>query len=441
MMHKKIGIWGFGTVGKSALTYLAQEGNRCTVLDKRNLSQDEKILLTKHNAAYLPEEQLDYFFLHNDYIFASPGIDINPYTTRTSFLCELDLFASAWHKPIIAVTGTVGKTSTTTLLGNLLAQTMHVAVGGNIGTAMLSFVPEQQQYDCAILELSSWQLEHAKPWAPDIAIWTNFSANHLDRHHTMHAYFNAKLQIMLHQTEQQTAVLPLSLREHIAPLNIASKKIWITDIQQDCILHENEYLLYCTDEDIVLQSHEKLLRLGPTSLLPHDTFIQNALCAVAVLHTLALPIDLLSTTSVSIEHRLELVGKKNSILFYNDSKSTVPESTLAAVRQCAKKNIVLIVGGLSKGVDRSQLIQSLPPIKKVICFGKEAQMLHEMCTMHGVQACATPTLDQAFVCAVETAADDDIVLLSPAGSSFDLYTDYAQRGKHFKQLVYDLINN
>ena len=152
-MHKQyIGIWGFGVVGKSALSYFTKQGATCTLFDKRTLTSEEHALLAQHDAIYLPEQDIEHFFSEQTGIIASPGIDINPYKDRAHFICELDIFAPAWKRPLITVTGSVGKTSTTTLIGKLFNET-RVAVGGNIGIPMLSFIEHQEQYDYAVLEL------------------------------------------------------------------------------------------------------------------------------------------------------------------------------------------------------------------------------------------------------------------------------------------------
>jgi UDP-N-acetylmuramoylalanine--D-glutamate ligase len=436
--NKKIGIWGFGTVGKSALNYFAERGNRCTILDKRELSLEEQSLLAKHQATYLSEDKLDYFFSHHDLVFASPGIDINLYKNRAHFICELDVFTSTWHKPIIAVTGTVGKTSTTTLLGNLLQERMRVAVGGNIGTPMLTFLEQKNAFDCAVLELSSWQLEHAQSFTPDIAVWTNFFPNHLDRHKTLNAYFHAKLRILLHQTATQTAIIPFSMYDQLAPLKLPSRKIWIHNEKTTCMpeLPAHEQMLFIRKNNIIIKNRTSELVLGSLDTRAHFTYVQNTLCAAAVLHVLNLPFELLTHTTISVEHRLEKLPSKNAITFYNDSKATVPESTLAAVAQCKDKSVILFLGGLSKGIDRSLLIRDLPRnIKEVICFGKEAEHLQALCVAQKFNCTAFNVLEPAVEHALQIAAENDIVLFSPAGSSYDLYTDYAERGKHFKQLI------
>lgn len=440
MSKSKIGIWGFGAVGKAALTYLAAQGNQCIITDKRTLIESEHSLLAQHQASYMPQEQLDTFFAAVDAICASPGIDINPYKDRAHFICELDLFVPAWHKPLVAITGTIGKTSTTTLLAQTLQQTLRVAVGGNIGIPMLTLLEQQATCDLAVLELSSWQLEHALPFSPDIAVCTNFFPNHLDRHITMQAYFQAKLRIFLHQTATQTAILPLSLYERIAPLGLAARKIWIDDTNGICmpLLGQNESLLHIKDDAILLTSSTETLFLAHVSALTSGTYLHNALCTLAVLHVLHLPTECIAHTHIAVEHRLEKVGTHNTITFYNDSKATVSESTCAALAQFSNaSSITLFLGGISKGVDRSNFIKTLAHRKNlnIVCFGKEAAQLQSFCTHSGITCASFDTLDQAFAHAVQHAQPEEILLFSPAGASHDLYTDYCARGAHFKSLV------
>ena len=442
--QKKIGIWGFGTVGKSALIYFSGLNISCTVLDKRALTEEEHGLLQKHHATYLSEQDIENFFSITDIIFASPGIDINPFKHRSHFICELDLFTTAWHKPLIAVTGTIGKTSTTTLLANILQKQMHIAVGGNIGTPMLQFLEKQASYDYALLELSSWQLEHAQQLKPDIAVWTNFYPNHLDRHHTTEAYFHAKLPILRDQTASQIAVLPLSLRSQITPFNRSSQKIWFTDttLTSHQEFEANESILYIENDLVMIKNNHTKRALIEINMLPNFTYLQNMLSTIAVLYTLNLPVELLMQSNLSIEHRLEKISACSDIIFYNDSKATVPDATLAALTQFKYRQVTLLLGGLSKGVDRSYLIQSLPPqVKRVICFGKEAEQLQTFCALQKIEGYAFASLEPAVACAIEHAKPEEIILLSPAGSSYDLYADYTERGRHFKKLVADYIKD
>src|SRR5579885_1682266 len=158
--HKKIGIWGFGIVGKAALPYLASAQAHITVMDKRSLSAEELNQLTTHNAQFITQDHIHQFLSEHDLILPSPGIDLRPYTQwNHKWIGELDIFYTFWKKPIIAITGTVGKTTTTHILAHVLSKAgKKVALGGNIGTGMLNLL-KQTDADYAVLEISSFQLE------------------------------------------------------------------------------------------------------------------------------------------------------------------------------------------------------------------------------------------------------------------------------------------
>jgi UDP-N-acetylmuramoylalanine--D-glutamate ligase len=408
--NKKIGIWGFGSVGKSALSFLSNLGNTCQIMDNRALNNNEIECINSYNASFLSQNSIESFFNNNDYILASPGIDIAPYKKQAIFMCELDIFCHFWQKPIIAITGTVAKTTITTILGDLLNKKMHALVGGNIGTPMLDLIEKQHEADIIILELSSWQLEYAKNFKPDIAMITNIYPNHLDRHKTMEDYSKAKLNICINQTEQQTVILPSVLKSTIEQYSTQSKKIWISEK---------------TDNTI-----------DPTIKLPTCTFAQNWFFIIEVLKQLHLPISLIEHYEIQIEHRLEYIGTFNNISFYNDSKSTTPASTLAALQQFDPTKTVLFIGGLSKGIDRSSFIEQLPSnLFYTICFGQEAEHLKQLCDLQHLPSIAFDNLHSAFKHSISIAKPKNIILFSPAGSSFDLYENYQKRGNHFKQLV------
>ncbi len=406
--NKKVGIWGFGLVGKSALNYLTKMNNTCQILDNRPLTPDELNLINHSGGTFVSQNKIDQLMRNNDYIIASPGIDITPYYNKEQFICELDIFGHQWKKPIIAITGTVGKTTITTILGNILSKKYKVAIGGNIGTPMLDLLERQNEVDFVILELSSWQLEYAQHFRPFIAIISNIFPNHLDRHKTMHHYVKAKLHILRNQTQKDVAILPISLKATLGNFNTKAKKKWI----------ENQTTNFSNDIK-----------------LPEETFRQNWQIILATLDTLELPYKLIEGINPSIEHRLEYVGTFNQVTYYNDSKSTTPASTSAAINKFKNKNIILILGGLSKGIDRSSLIRQLPPnIKHVICFGKESKKLKMLCSQQK-SASAFDNLEQALLFCQELSNSNDIVLFSPSGASFDLYKNYKKRGEHFKQVI------
>ncbi len=447
----KIGIWGFGRVGTSVVSHLHPQGYRLMVLDNRTLSPEEKQYLAKKQIPALGQQDLHRFLTENDRIVPSPGIDLRPHEAyKDKWLSELDLFAQVWHKPYIAITGSVGKTTVTHLLGHLLQKSgLRVANGGNIGLAMLNLIPQQDSVDCAVLEVSSFQLEWCRQFAPDLAIWTNFYPNHLDRHSSCQEYFDAKAVILKHQRAGQQALLPLALAEQLSSSPTSKKHFFsLTPPTEQELASLKVPLFFLRDTSVLCASatagaktsaHTELViaQLSPTVL--EITFAQNWLVLCAALHLQGISCAALESwvSEVSLPaHRLEKVATSTGIDFYNDSKATTPQSTLAAVQKLSERPILLFLGGLSKGINRSDLIQALAHrVKTIYCFGKEAPQLAEFCKKYGILCEQFTTLDAAFSAATAQAQAGDQLLFSPAGSSFDLFANYEERGAYFKNLV------
>lgn len=446
----KIGIWGFGVVGQSLLKYLAgQQACELLVYDSKDLSDNALIKACQGRVV----GDLQAFLDQCDLIFPSPGVDLAAYQTcQAKFKSELDLFYQNWHKPIIAITGTLGKTTLTTLLATILNQADIKTVGaGNVGLAMCDIL--ESGYEQVVLELSSFQLEQACDFAPDLAIWTNFYPNHLDRHKTLVAYAHAKFQIFLKQNRAQIALIPISLLGELSKLGLN-----VLDLNSQIYLFGSEHEGTLIDE---LSNDLKsalagifIVRAGKVLLLTDfvrqqgvtiadldyfkqiDTYAINLviLAAVCYLRQVVLPANLVFE---AIAHRVEkFYTSANRIDFYNDSKSTVGQATLAAVNKLAGRPIILFLGGLSKGVNRASLIQDLVgKVKFVICFGAEASQLHAMCQANDINSVQFDILEPALDYCLRIACAGDQVLFSPSGASFDLFNDYVQRGEIFKKLV------
>ncbi len=450
-MQQKIGVWGFGIGGKSVVSYLHNEGYSIEVMDKNPLSFDEFEFLNTRSITYLPEAQKDRFFQENSIIIPSQGIDLRPYNEyRRKWLPELDLFFKATQKPIIGVTGTIGKTSVVYLLEKVLRHyDKHYALGGNVGRGMLDLIACEKDTYGSLLELSSWQLEYTSSFAPELAIWTNLYPNHLDRHDTFEHYFQAKFQILKRQQATDKALVPWELRDLlIAQPELAHRALCffsslaLPDEQLARIRPQDT--LYMPDHTGILticnlNHKKKLLSLNE---LPKISYASNWLLIAATCHMLNLSVEHLSSlTAIELPpHRLEYVATHNGIAFYNDSKATIPEATLAALKALSKKPILLLVGGLSKGIDRAPAFKLFSKyVTKVFCFGAEANSLLLACTQAGIKAEAFSTLVDAFYAVNSQARPDDQVLLSPGGSSFDLFKNHQERGDYFKQLVNALI--
>jgi UDP-N-acetylmuramoylalanine--D-glutamate ligase len=471
----KFGIAGFGVVGKSVLKFIqtslgkttlatlknSDESLQVLIRDDRKPSEIENLLIKDANAKFFhgDEISLETLVKECDFTLTSPGLDIEECQKHSDKLfCELDLFQLSFHKPVIGITGTLGKTTTTKLTSKLLELKYKVAVGGNIGIGMLDLTQQQDKCDLAVLELSSFQLRLNKKFAPDFAIWTNFYPNHLDLHSNAEDYFDSKFKLFEHQNKNQTAIFSASLLESEFGSRLLQK---ISKLKSHiCIVSEtqlsdnvikkipcSEITLFFADQNLFYkvqcknhknQTPELIFDLAK---LPPITFLPNWLQIIAMLHLNK--IDLrqleayLATTSkqdlVSDHHnRVEHFATINGVDFYNDSKSTVIQATEAAVKMLISQNrpIFLILGGLNKGVDRSPLmatLKAIKQIKQIYCFGPNCS---DFCNANYFA-----TLEELLVDLKTKIQYNDIVLFSPAGTSFDFFKNYEHRGEVFKDLV------
>ena len=416
---KKVGIWGFGKTGQSVLSFLSSQGAECIVMDSNPLNTFQEELIKNHNAQAIGIEFSSQFIEACDFIVPSQGVDLTPYLEHPDahkFVSEVDLFQQFVKTPIIAITGSAGKTTTTTLLAQLLNLFGKRAIAaGNIGKPMLDVLDEQNKYNYIVLELSSTQLEHAKQFAPDIAAILNIFPNHLDRHIDMPSYLKAKGKLLKFQSEDQIVFLPMDFIDVFWQLVGKQKVTWIGNDTYADITKK----LY----DVCPEQNWQII----LSILEHLGFEPEKV--IKLKEKLQVP-----------AHRIEFITTHNGADFYNDSKSTLPESTLQAVNQFKGKQIILFLGGLSKGVDRSELVAQLPNnIKHIICFGKEAKQLHAWCQDAVIPSSAHNTLEDGFKMALKKLEPNDVVLFSPSGSSFDLFKNYEERGKQFKSLVLPLL--
>jgi UDP-N-acetylmuramoylalanine--D-glutamate ligase len=445
----RVGIWGFGTVGKSALSFFRQRDFFTQVYDTRALTESEIALITTAGATYAPQDALMAFLEHNDQILVSPGVDLRQHEQfKHKWLTELDLLQQEFHKPVVAITGSVGKTSVTHLLSQVLsASGLRVWTGGNIGTGMLDVVALAENVDVAVLEVSSFQLEHCKTFAPTVALWTNLSANHLDRHGTMESYCAAKKNIFAHQTTNQHAIVPLALQEQFLPHTgkntlhffaaqpaqekpFDNKSSTFSFIKNNCVIRHGDNKNQPYSDSVQSLVHNL------ATLTYQENALIIALAADLITKLLGRQLNPNLHNATLPPHRLEHVATIDGISFYNDSKSTAPAPTIAAVQKFADKPILLLLGGFKKGVDRAPLIAAVKDkVKMIYAFGAErddiASKADEQCA-----ACKSfATLEEAFSACVLDAQTGDTVLLSPAGSSFDLFKNYEERGNRFKQLV------
>ncbi|HEV2601874.1 MAG TPA: UDP-N-acetylmuramoyl-L-alanine--D-glutamate ligase [Candidatus Babeliales bacterium] len=451
--NKKIGIWGFGVTGQSILRYFSNQQNSNNIIEvfeqKAVTAQQNNVIVTAGASLFQSSDPLQ-FIEHNDLIIASPGINKDPYLQYANkFITEVDLFYTHYQYPIVAITGATGKTSITHLLGQLCTFAgLKTDVGGNIGTGMLDLITHDRA-DLCILELSSFQLEYATRFAPDLAIITNLYENHLDRHQTMDRYFEAKSHIMTQQTNDQMALLPLSLITRCNGVKTQSIRhffSWDLSTESELLkqLEPQDGLFFVRNNTVIFRRYNQEQDVIATTKFPALSLKENWLIIVSALHLLNIPVSVIAQAADQLvlpAHRLEKVITKNGITFYNDSKSTTPQATLAAVNALQNRPIHLLLGGLGKGVDRAPLIAQLKGlVHSIYCFGGEADELYRLCGQVGVPAYHAGTLEESFDLCMQQAKSGDQILLSPAGASYDLFKDYQERGEAFKHMAIDYGN-
>lgn len=446
--NKKIGIWGFGVVGSSALTFFDQ----FNCLSIEILNNTSVVLPQTNNQAFATrqdQQSILNFFENNDIILVSPGIPLHEYQSYApKLISELDIFYHHNKIPTIAITGSLGKTTITHLLTNILQKmNRKVIAAGNIGYPMLKVISKQptEQFDMIVLELSSFQLQQSQFHSPNLAIITNIYDNHLDHHKSMDEYIQAKFNSIKYQNSNQKALIPLELAtlvhtklpdHHTINFFCANKPTQ----EQLSKLTPNTSIYYLDQDRIYKIVNQITTQLLDIRQLPAITFQTNFLIIVAALDIQNISVQSIQEIITGLDipdHRLQKIASHQGSDFYNDSKSTVWQATLQAVNSMPQdKPIKLFLGGLSKGADRAPLLHALHGKNiEVYAFGKEAQELGVICQNLNLAYATHDTLQDSFTTCVKNITQPSSILFSPAGSSYDLFDNYIDRGQHFINMV------
>ena len=457
-------IVGMGATGLSCARFLSSAGISFDMWDTRTELKNQQDIRAEFADSELILGELDGERLSAyDELIVSPGIAIAEPAIQqatqngTRIRGDVDVFAEyvnrnnqdeTHYKPVIAVTGSNGKSTVVTLVGEILAaQGKKPAVCGNIGLPVLDVLREEEKYDCYVVELSSFQLETTHHLAADAACVLNLSEDHMDRYANMMAYHQAKHRIFqgcrsvvvnrddtLTQPLVSDAMPTISFGQH-APDNAQGRKKQFALRLQD----GQEYIGY--EEQLLLTTSEMKIKGRHNAL--------NAMAAMALVTSIKSPgfaiqpVDMLSAIKefAGLPHRCAWVGEVNGISYYNDSKGTNVGSTLAAIDGLgsAKKNIVLIAGGVGKDQDFEPLNDSCAQfVKQLVLFGRDRELIAAACQSQVGKIDQVDSLRKALNCANEKASVGDIVLFSPACASFDQFENYVQRGFVFEQLVAEL---
>ena len=447
--NKKVVVIGFGKSGRSAAQWLSKKGASVTISERKSLDdlpREQVLAMRELGVEFENGEHRLETFVKADLIVTSPGVplDIDPLEAARvkgiPIKGEMQLAVDYLDIPIIAVTGTNGKSTVTCLIGDMIFGAGHKAfVGGNIGTPLTDYLLGRDSADYAVLEVSSFQLDIMESFSPDIAILLNISPDHLDRYKSYDDYIRSKLKMVAHQRKNQFAILNNddNLLRKTEPSGDGKVLRYGLESANDLEAFVDGEMLFTQIPGQEPQS----FNLNNSSL-PGIHNRENLMAGVLAGIILDLDQDSIQRTIdefKGLPHRLEWLRKINNIDFYNDSKATNIDAALRAVKSFDRP-IVLIAGGRHKGADYLPLTEGARGrVKHAVLLGEARELLEQ--AFRSVCPCTlVEDMTQAVELASSLAQPGDVVLLSPACSSFDMFQDYVQRGEVFRTIVKGLSN-
>jgi UDP-N-acetylmuramoylalanine--D-glutamate ligase len=454
LANKKIVIVGLGRTGLAVARFLARAQASVIITDTADESALESPLETIRElgiktelGAHRPET-----FENADLIVISPGVPhtIEPIVKAQSrgirVIGEIELASCYIDTPIVAVTGTNGKTTTTELIGAMLHSSgRKVFVGGNIGNPLIRYADTEESVDVVVAEISSFQLDTIENFRPTVSVLLNISADHLDRYAGMAAYIESKGRIFKNQKPEDIAILNGSdPRVRALGANIECKKLLYPaplENEAGALLNDGRVQLKVKNTDIF--DHLKLngtpLKAAAGGLLgKHNqentcAAMLAALASGATIEGVQIALDQFQGSA----HRLERVATINRVDFFNDSKATNVDAVDRAL-ECFQQPVVLIMGGRDKGSDFTILREKVQKhAKSLVVMGEAADRIQAAFRQITSVARAS-SMQDAVTEAYQAAAPGDVVLLSPGCASFDMYENYGQRGDDFRQAVHSL---
>lgn len=449
---QKVAFIGTGVSHTELITKFCEKGIQVTVLDKRSADKFQETYdkLSALGVQFiLGEDYLDAL-TQFDVVFRTPGMYFNhPALVKAReagviITSEMEVFFDLCPCKIYAVTGSDGKSTSTTLIAEILAasgKTVHK--GGNIGRALLPIIEDIREDDVAVVELSSFQLISMRK-SPDVALITNITPNHLDVHGTMEEYTQCKVNLIAHQNAFSRAVLNYDNKgtRDLAPL-VRGKLNWFSrrdKIDRGAFLRDDGMLCYTEYGNTTPIVHKDDIRI------PGMHNVENFLGVIAALWGDVDPAAIVKVAREfgGVEHRIEFVRECRGVKWYNDSIATSPTRVLAGLRSFNQK-IIIIAGGYDKKIPFEPMAETVcDRVKLLILMGVTAEKIEKAVTSAknydpaNIQILHADSMEQAVQLAYENAQEGDIVSLSPACASFDLYPNFEVRGQHFKRLVKEL---
>lgn len=450
LKNKNVLLVGLAKTGVSTIKKLNKLGANIIVNDIKPKEKLEGIIEeidNLDNIEYVLGKHLEN--IENiDLTIVSPGVPLDlPFIEKIKsegikIIGEVELAYKLSKNPtFIGITGTNGKTTTTSLVGEMFKKAnKDTYIVGNIGNPVIDTVDLTNENSYLVTELSSFQLESIEDFKPKVSTIINITEDHLNRHHTMENYINAKARVFKNQDKADFTILnyddsivrDLGKNSNGNVLYFSIKE----EVKQGAYLDKNNNIVIKVDgKELVLMNKSELS-------LPGNHNLENAMSAILMAYVLNIDTDVIIDTLRTfkgVEHRLEFVTNKDGIMFVNDSKGTNPDSTIKAITSY-EKPIVLIAGGYEKQSDFTEMIKyATKNVKALVLLGQTADKIATTAKEHGIDNISkVEDMETAVKKAYEIAESGDVVLLSPACASWDMYPNFEARGLDFKENIYKL---
>lgn len=441
ILGKKVLVLGLSKSGIAAAKFAQKHGAEVYLTEGKDITEDKLPLVQELKDLEIQVEyggHSDNFINKAELVITSPGIPPHSdiikriRSKHIPVISELELAYRECDIPFIVITGTNGKTTTTALTEHILSKKVKTKACGNIGQPPCNIADEDLDY--FVCEASSFQLEMSPSLKPYIAVWTNFTPDHIDWHQGLENYFNAKAKVF---REPQTAKYCV-LNAKDEKLLEFSKEVKNTvfmfagNIGDNCCYEENGAIKFKQNG-----ISEEIIKLNECPLLGEHNY-QNIMCSIICAKLVGLDNSTIKNAIMEFkapEHRLEKVREFKGITFYNDSKATNPEAAIVAINSFNNVDVALIAGGRDKNTDLKEFCDSIKKhIKTVILIGEATERFEKNLIENGfTNIIREKSLESAIDKGIELKPD--VVLLSPACASFDMFTSYENRGEVFKKYV------
>ncbi len=436
--EKKVLIIGLAKSGISAAKYLNDKGADVFVTEFADKSNDPQVKELQEIGIKVETGGHTDEFINESYLaVASPGIPMSSEIMQRlkekniPVISEIQLAYKEAKKPFIAITGTNGKTTVTILISEILSSEFKAPVCGNIGVPPTSLLGDDNDY--YVCEISSFQMETTNAFQAQIACWTNFTPDHISFHGSLEKYFDAKAKLFLPPATPAFSVI----NGNDPKLLEFSKKlknvfIFAKEVDDDCCYIKNDTIYFKRRG-----KEEEIIKVGECKLVGQHNY-ENIMCAIIVAKLIGISNENIKNVISNFnapEHRLEFVRNYNGTEFYNDSKATNPEAAIVAIKSFNDKKVALIAGGRDKNTDLKEFCEEIKKhITTVILIGEATERFSQNLRENGFENIVIEkTLESATDKAIELG--HDIVLLSPACASFDMFDSYEHRGEVFKNYV------